>query len=267
MDIILSILKIGVVAYAGLCALVFARQAGYIYYPDHEESTTPADMGMRYDEVAIETEDGESLAAWFVPATEAGRPVILLCHGNAGDRADRIYIVKTLHDMGFGVLLFDYRGYGRSTGKPSEKGTYADARAAWRYLVELRGVEPGAIVIYGRSLGGAIGANLATETAPAVATFARVNLIQTLEGTPYADAPEWFTSWEKTGLISFEDKNGDGIIAYRGDPQQNELSVDRDIMVLANPEIAQLPNWVIALVAAGGLAAALSTAAGLLLVM
>jgi cation/acetate symporter len=104
-------------------------------------------------------------------------------------------------------------------------------------------------------------------TAPAVATFARVNMIQTLEGTAYADAPAWFNSWEKTGLISFEDKNGDGIIAYRGDPAANELTVDRDIMVLANPEIAELPNWVIALVAAGGLAAALSTAAGLLLVI
>jgi cation/acetate symporter len=104
-------------------------------------------------------------------------------------------------------------------------------------------------------------------TAPAVATFARVNMIQTLEGTRYAEAPAWFSSWEKTGLISFEDKNGDGVIAYRGNPDSNELAVDRDIMVLANPEIAELPNWVIALVAAGGLAAALSTAAGLLLVI
>jgi len=104
-------------------------------------------------------------------------------------------------------------------------------------------------------------------TAPAVATFARVNLIQTLEGRPYAEVPAWFRSWEETGLIRFEDKNGDGIIDYRGDPELNELYVDRDIIVLANPEIAELPNWVIALVAAGGLAAALSTAAGLLLVI
>ncbi len=104
-------------------------------------------------------------------------------------------------------------------------------------------------------------------TAPAVATFARVNLIQTLEGTPYSEAPAWFRSWEKTGLIEFVDRNGDGLIDYRGDPVTNELAVDRDIMVLANPEIAALPNWVVALVAAGGLAAALSTAAGLLLVI
>ena len=104
-------------------------------------------------------------------------------------------------------------------------------------------------------------------TAPAVATFARVNMIQTLNGVVYEEAPEWFTSWERTGLIAFEDKNGDGRILYSGDPEANELTVDQDIMVLANPEIARLPAWVVALVAAGGLAAALSTAAGLLLVI
>jgi cation/acetate symporter len=104
-------------------------------------------------------------------------------------------------------------------------------------------------------------------TAPAVAAFARVNMIQTLQGTPYAQAPEWFRNWEKTQLIRFDDRDGDGLIRYSGDPATNELTVDRDIMVLANPEIARLPAWVVALVAAGGLAAALSTAAGLLLVI
>jgi cation/acetate symporter len=104
-------------------------------------------------------------------------------------------------------------------------------------------------------------------TAPAVATFARVNMIQTLHERVYTEAPEWFSNWEKTGLIRFDDKNGDGVISYTPDPETNELHVDRDIMVLANPEIARLPAWVVALVAAGGLAAALSTAAGLLLVI
>lgn len=122
-------------------------------------------------------------------------------------------------------------------------------------------------------------------TAPAVAAFARTNLIETVSNTPYEDVPEWFSKWEETKLISFTDKNGDGTIQYvKGDAYlkdedgkfdferpnlstTNELYVDRDIMVLANPEIARLPDWVIALVAAGGLAAALSTAAGLLLVI
>ena len=129
-------------------------------------------------------------------------------------------------------------------------------------------------------------------TAPAIAVFARTNLIETVNNKPYSDIPDWFRNWENTGLIAWSDKNKDGNIQYvngnaldgkpifteaRGDQGQrlvsnandstNELYVDRDIMVLANPEIAKLPNWVIALVAAGGLAAALSTAAGLLLVI
>jgi cation/acetate symporter len=108
-------------------------------------------------------------------------------------------------------------------------------------------------------------------TAPAIASFARVNMIETINGqeqtgTDYAKAPSWIKNWEKTGLIEWEDKNDDGKMFYSGD-ERNEMSVDRDIMVLANPEIADLPNWVIALVAAGGVAAALSTSAGLLLVI
>ena len=103
-------------------------------------------------------------------------------------------------------------------------------------------------------------------TAPAVAAFARTNLLETISTKPYSEIPQWFKKWENTGLIKFDDLNNDGIINYSND-NSNELYVDRDIMVLANPEIANLPNWVVALVAAGGLAAALSTAAGLLLVI
>ena len=111
--------------------------------------------------------------------------------------------------------------------------------------------------------------------APAVAVFARTNLLNTVSEQPYSEMPEWFSTWEATGLISFDDLNGDGIIQYvgprardaAGAPIENELTIDRDIIVLANPEISGLPNWVIGLVAAGALAAALSTAAGLLLVV
>ncbi|MCA1928846.1 sodium:solute symporter family protein [Rheinheimera sp.] len=108
-------------------------------------------------------------------------------------------------------------------------------------------------------------------TAPAIGAFARYNMIDTIngpdaQGTLVAEAPTWIKNWEKTGLIKHEDKNGDGRMFYSGD-ERNEMTIDRDIMVLANPEIAQLPDWVIALVAAGGIAAALSTAAGLLLVI
>ena len=104
-------------------------------------------------------------------------------------------------------------------------------------------------------------------TAPAVAVFARTNMIETVSNKPYVSVPDWFKKWEATGLIKFTDKNEDGLIQYLANEVKNELVVDNDIMVLANPEIAKLPDWVIALVAAGALAAALSTAAGLLLVI
>ena len=104
-------------------------------------------------------------------------------------------------------------------------------------------------------------------TAPAVAAFAKVNLINTVSNAEYAEMPDWFKNWENTGLLEFDDKNGDGVIQYVADTQVNELTIDNDIMVLANPEIANLPPWVIGLIVAGGLAAALSTAAGLLLVI
>ena len=109
--------------------------------------------------------------------------------------------------------------------------------------------------------------SLLYTTAPAVAAFAKVNLINTVSNARYADVPDWFKNWENTGLLKFDDKNQDGVIQYVADPQINELSIDRDIMVLANPEIANLPAWVVGLIVAGGLAAALSTAAGLLLVI
>jgi len=104
-------------------------------------------------------------------------------------------------------------------------------------------------------------------TAPAIAVFARTNLIETVSEKDYSTMPYWFKKWEETGLLKYDDKNDDNIIQYLGDEQLNELTIDKDIMVLANPEIAQLPNWVIALLAAGAIAAALSTAAGLLLVI
>jgi len=104
-------------------------------------------------------------------------------------------------------------------------------------------------------------------TAPAIAVFARTNLIETVSEKDYSTMPYWFKKWEDTGLLKFDDKNDDNIIQYLGDEQLNELTIDKDIMVLANPEIAELPNWVIALLAAGAIAAALSTAAGLLLVI
>ena len=105
------------------------------------------------------------------------------------------------------------------------------------------------------------------STAPAVAAFVKTNMIKDIDRVEYSEVPSWFTNWEETGLLEYNDLNDDGLVQYHSDPSINELTIDPDIMVLASPEIAELPNWVVGLVAAGGLAAALSTAAGLLLVL
>lgn len=161
-----AVVLAGVVVYGGFCLLVAGRQSQLMYYPDRTESATPADVGLRFDDVRLETSDGETIAGWSVPAEGDAAPTILFCHGNAGDRADRLTAVHLLHEMGFSVFIFDYRGYGSSSGKPTEAGTYADARAAWDELAEGRQVPPRAIAIYGRSLGGAVAAQLASTVSP-----------------------------------------------------------------------------------------------------
>jgi len=192
--------------------------------------------------------------------------------------------------LGFGAELADGSGYllDRLDGLTEELGfgRYTDGRRATLDLLAITGALmvgtaglPHVIVRFytvpkvrqARSSAGwaLVFIALLYTTAPAVAAFARTNLLNTVSGRPYAEVPTWFTNWEATGLIAFEDRNGDGVIQYTGPASStpNELTIDRDIMVLANPEIARLPNWVVGLVAAGGLAAALSTAAGLLLVI
>ena len=159
-----SVLRITLAVYVGWCVLVFLRQSNYVYYPDRVVGLTPAYFDLAFEDVRLTTRDGEQLAAWYIPAAVGdGAPVLLFCHGNAGDIGDRLDSIRTFHRMGFSVLIFDYRGYGDSTGKPSEEGTYLDAMAAWRYLRDERGIAADRIVVFGRSLGGAVATHLATQ--------------------------------------------------------------------------------------------------------
>lgn len=148
--------------------LLYFSQERMIYYPELPSraiTLTPRDHGMAFEAVVFHTEDGERLTGWFVP-TEKPRATLLFHHGNAGNISHRLDSIRQFHDLGLAVFIFDYRGYGESSGKPSEAGTYRDAEAAWRYLTEIRGVEPRDIVIFGRSLGAAIAANLARKHPP-----------------------------------------------------------------------------------------------------
>ncbi len=154
-----AFLLLHVLAVAGLVW----GQHFLVYHPMSDVRHTPAEAGLAYEDVTLTTRDGERLAAWWIPATGASRGTILYIHGNAGNLGHRVRIAAMLHTLGVDLLLFDFRGFGRSTGRPTERGTYLDAAAAWAHLTRERGVAPERIVIYGRSLGGPIAAHLAAE--------------------------------------------------------------------------------------------------------
>ena len=163
---LLQVLVAVVLAYGVLLALLWLTQERMVYFPQvGGGAATPALVQLPFENVLIATEDGETLAAWWVPV-DAARGTVLLLHGNAGSIADRIDYLPHFAAMGYAVLLVDYRGYGASSGKPSERGTYLDAHAAWQWLTGGRGIKPGEIGLVGESLGGAVAAELAARVQP-----------------------------------------------------------------------------------------------------
>ncbi len=151
--------------YLLLVVLMYLGQSRLLHLPNLPGRTlvaTPERMGLDYEDVAFEAEDGVTLHGWFLPA-QAERGTLLFFHGNAGNISHRLDSLRIFHDLDYSVFIIDYRGYGRSEGRPSEEGLYADARAAWDYLVSERGIDPARIVAFGRSLGAAVAACLARE--------------------------------------------------------------------------------------------------------
>jgi pimeloyl-ACP methyl ester carboxylesterase len=146
---------------------VRALLGSMLYFPSREFLATPADVGLAYRDLEFESGDGERLHGWWVDARGQTRDHLLLCHGNAGNVGDRVLHAELLTAVGFDVMLFDYRGYGRSSGRPDEAGTYEDAHAALACLREQPGVDPGRVFYLGESLGGAVAIELATAHPPA----------------------------------------------------------------------------------------------------
>ncbi|WP_018140050.1 alpha/beta hydrolase [Thioalkalivibrio sp. ALJ7] len=160
---ILLLLGLG---YALVVGLMFVTQDRLVYMPSSTISGTPERVGLDYEDVHLTAEDGVRLHGWFLPGPNDDSPALLFLHGNAGNIGHRLHSLQQFHELGMAVLIIDYRGYGRSAGRPDEQGTYADARAAWRYLVEERAFPSEAVVLFGRSLGAAVAADLATEVQP-----------------------------------------------------------------------------------------------------
>lgn len=152
------------IAYALVCAGVAAYQKRLMYFPDREYRLRPSELRLTFETPEIRASDGVRLAAWFMPR-EGTTAAAIIFHGNAGTMSDSLLTARVLHAAGYAVLTLDYRGYGESDGAPDERGFYADADAAWDFIVR-RGFPPEQIVLYGRSLGGAVAIELASRRRP-----------------------------------------------------------------------------------------------------
>jgi fermentation-respiration switch protein FrsA (DUF1100 family) len=166
-----NIVLVVMIAYAAMVLLLFAFQSRLVYFPQagREVTVTPLAYGLDHESVDIRTGDGEVLHAWWVPASTQspqGRGIVLFFHGNAGNISHRLDYLLMFNRLGYATLIVDYRGYGRSSGAPSEQGTYRDAIAAWQWLAQKRNAVPRDIIIAGESLGGAVASWLAAQHAP-----------------------------------------------------------------------------------------------------
>ncbi len=160
-----SLVFVAIAVYTGLVLLLFAFQGRLVFFPTHDMGETPSVLGLAYENVRFPASDGVTLHGWYVPG-DPSAPTLLFFHGNAGNISHRLDSLEIFHRLGLNTLIVDYRGYGRSEGRPSEAGTYRDAEAAWRYLRTARDLAPSDIVLFGRSLGGAVATWLATEVSP-----------------------------------------------------------------------------------------------------
>jgi fermentation-respiration switch protein FrsA (DUF1100 family) len=156
------ILFIGVllITYVVLGAVLYFKQPGFLFRPEREISGTPAEIGLDFEDVVFKSADGVDLNGWYVPA-KSSKLTLLFCHGNSGNIGHRLDSINIFHNLGLNCFIFDYRGYGSSQGKPSEEGTYADAMAAYKWLTEEKKTVAEDIIFFGRSLGGAVAAQLA----------------------------------------------------------------------------------------------------------
>jgi fermentation-respiration switch protein FrsA (DUF1100 family) len=169
-----SALQIALLAYLGLAALIYFRQSSLVFLPevDRTSRASPADIGLEFIALKLPTTDGETLDGWYVQAGTTARGLVIFFHGNAGNIGHRLDYLRMFHDLGFATLIIDYRGYGLSSGTPSEGGTYIDAGAAWRHATQTLGFPAARIVLFGESLGGGVAAKLATDERPGALVLA-----------------------------------------------------------------------------------------------
>lgn len=224
-------MKTGIVLFLGFAlgvlllinAWLYVQQPSMIFYPIRNLEASPADWGLTYEEVSLKSSDGITLHGWYLPHPSAER-TLLFFHGNGGNISHRGDSLQIFHRLGLNVLIFDYRGYGQSEGRPSEKGLYQDARVAWHYLRTEHGVSNRDLVIFGRSLGGTVAAKLASEVRPSAV------IIESSFGSTRDVASELFP------LLSHLT-----YLRYRFDADKAVRQIQSPVLVLHSPDDDVIP--------------------------
>lgn len=205
MRMLLNLIITLIIVYLIVVLLVYFGQSRLIYFPEQQISNIPSAIGLDYTPVNIPASDGETLHGWWMSVPDA-KGTVLFFHGNAGNISHRINYLTMFKRLGYNTLLFDYRGYGQSSGTPSESGTYLDAQAAWQYLTETRGIAPARIILFGESLGGAVAAWLAAREKPGLLVLASVfTSVPDLAAEIYPFLPvRWLTRFHYNTLESLQ---------------------------------------------------------------
>ncbi len=225
---LISFLLVFAVGYLILVALMYFLQDRLLFFPATEILQTPADMGWAYDDLQLKVGE-ETTNAWYVPAEGKRRGILLFSHGNAGNIGDRLESISIFRRLGLDVVIYDFGGYGRSTGTPSESRCYDDIRGVWRYLIEERGAASEEIVLFGRSLGAGATCQLATEVAPAAVILE----------SPFRSVPEMahgLYPWLPVRLLARTRLDNEAKIAHIEAPLLVIHSVDDDIIPFAHGE-------------------------------
>ncbi|NNL07465.1 MAG: alpha/beta fold hydrolase [Gammaproteobacteria bacterium] len=222
-EIMTSLLIYAVVGILMLNAFMYFQQPRMIFFPIAGLHQVPSDWGLSYEDVTFSTEDSVSLHGWFLPVSGAEQ-VLLFFHGNAGNISHRRESIEIFQRLGLSVFIIDYRGYGNSDGTPDEEGLYRDARAAWRYLTEEKSVDPENVIIFGRSIGGAVAANLAADV------HARGLILESTMSSAREFAREVFRILSR--LV---------VIRYDFNTVQNIQQINYPVLVLHSPDDEIMP--------------------------
>ncbi len=230
----LKLLLLGTAIYAMLCLALFIFQPRLVYFPMKAMAATPAAIGLSYEDVLLTSAIGTSLHGWYLPGREDAHTLLFL-HGNAGNISHRLDSLRTFNQLGLNVLIIDYSGFGQSGGTPGEQQSYDDALLAWQYLTEIRGVAPGRIVVFGRSLGGGVATWLATRKTPAgLILESSFTSVADLARKYYPMFPmRWLVRIRYDNAARLPDVDCPVLIAHSRDDELVPISHGRELFALA----------------------------------